>query len=188
MDTLREGTKTGLTNTNKLVRFYGCTPGLKTVTTNGAGYCISASATRNGMSFYRGGDGQQERCDERFSAAKTLLEYGYANYATIDPPTLGQSTQPVRVRGGVRERVTVRCEEPQQIVLNKSDRERVATEIECAETLEAPVEEGQTVGTVRVKVGDDVICQYPIKTVEAVEKMTIPRALLQLLQAMISLK
>lgn len=88
MDTLRDGA-TSLVNTNRLVRFYQGATGLKTGTTNGAGCCLSASATRDGLGLIAVVLGA-ENSDKRFTAARALLDWGFANYAAaeITPPEL----------------------------------------------------------------------------------------------------
>ena len=81
MDSLRNG-ETGLVNTNKLVRYYtGCT-GLKTGTTDGAGSCLSATATRDGVSLIAVSMGS-ETSNDRFASCRTLLDYGFANYGLV---------------------------------------------------------------------------------------------------------
>lgn len=88
MDTLRNGT-TSLVNTNRLVRFYQGATGLKTGTTNGAGCCLSASASRDGLGLIAVVLGAGNSND-RFAAARALLDWGYANLAAVNitPPEL----------------------------------------------------------------------------------------------------
>lgn len=186
MDTLRGGA-TQLVNTNKLVRFYNGTTGLKTGTTSGAGFCLSASATRGELSLIAVVMGAKTG-DERFAAAKALLEHGFANYTTVAPPAEGLTFAPVPVRGGVLTTVAVASEAPERLLVKKEQAEGITSQIELAESLDAPVEQGQTVGTVRVYAGEELLCEYPVKAAEAVEKMTLGRAFLMLLRAMISQK
>ena len=83
MDTVRNGTF-GLSNTNKLIRFYNGATGLKTGYTSGAGYCLSASAQRDGMELIAVVMGC-ESSQVRNAACKSLLDYGFANFAVISP-------------------------------------------------------------------------------------------------------
>lgn len=81
MDSVRDG-QFGLSNTNKLVRFYQGTTGLKTGYTSAAGFCISASAERDGMELIA----VVLHCassTDRFESAKALLDYGFANYGLV---------------------------------------------------------------------------------------------------------
>ena len=104
MSELRGG-ETQLVNTNKLVRFYdGCT-GLKTGTTDGAGSCLSASATRGGLSLVAVTLGSATSA-ERFSAARGLLDYGFANYARVELPVV-EGIEPIPVKHGIAQMVDV---------------------------------------------------------------------------------
>ena len=106
MDTVRNG-EFGLSNTNKLVRFYDGTTGLKTGYTSGAGYCLSASAERGGMELIA----VVMHCKtspDRFESAKALLNYGFANYALVDPME-NLTIEPVPVVLGRQELVQVQA-------------------------------------------------------------------------------
>ena len=97
MDSLRNG-ETQLVNTNKLIRFYEGATGLKTGTTDKAGYCVTASAKKNGMELVAVIlDGQTS--DLRFSAAKALLNYGFANYELANPDIGSEALLSVDVTG-----------------------------------------------------------------------------------------
>ncbi len=170
MDELRGG-KTQLVNTNKLVRFYEGANGLKTGTTDGAGFCLSASATRNGLTLVAVVLGAKSS-DDRFSSARGLLDYGFANYASVAPPDLSAKLTPVKVLGGVLREAKIKGEAPASLVVPKGSEAKLTGRVEMAADLKAPVEEGQTVGKVTVMLGEEVICEYPVKTTHAVAKMT----------------
>ena len=104
MDSLRGG-ETQLVNTNKMIRYYDGATGLKTGTTDGAGSCLSASATRNGMTLIAVTLGSATS-DERFYTAKKLLDYGFANYELANIQPMSAET-PVKVTGGVEKGQTV---------------------------------------------------------------------------------
>lgn len=143
MSELRDG-QTQLVNTNKLVRFYdGCT-GLKTGTTNGAGSCLSASATRKGMSLVAVTLGSPTSA-ERFSAARGLLDYGFANYTRVELPPL-EGLDAVPVRHGVAQEVSVLSETPGAVIVKASDKDAIEQQAELLEDVEAPVEAGQMLG------------------------------------------
>lgn len=174
MDSLRDG-KSELTNTNKLVRFYdGCT-GLKTGTTDGAGSCVSASATRNGLSLVAVVMGAPTSKD-RFASASKQLDFGFANWAVASPEDQSGSLAPIPVLRGVRREVEVKYEPLTSILVPKGKEKEVAQEIQMQENVTAPVESGQVVGKVVVKLDGEVIGESPITTTKEVEKMTLGRA------------
>ena len=135
MDTVRSGTF-GLSNTNKLVRFYNGATGLKTGFTQGAGYCLSASAMREDMELIAVVMGC-ESSQQRFAACKAMLDYGFANYALITPE-IGEELS-VQVQLGVHDRIRSIPVEMEKILVEKSQKNlvRIQTELEPAVT--APV-------------------------------------------------
>ena len=166
MDSVRGGAF-GLTNTNRLVRFYEGTTGLKTGSTSKAKYCISASAERGGMELIAvvlGG----ESSDRRFSAAKELFDYGFANYAIYQP--VGADFEPIRVFGGKQMSVTpsLRAE---GILVQKSQVTRITEEVRLPQTLMAPVEEGQTVGEIVYCLDGKEVVRHPVLATGDVERV-----------------
>lgn len=181
---LRDG-KTQLVNTNKLVRFYdGCT-GLKTGTTDGAGSCLSASATKKGMSLIGVTLGSATSAD-RFSAARGLLDYGFANYTRVELPAL-ENIEPVKVRSGVDQQVDVVCEPPKAVIVKSADKDKIEQEAQVFPDVEAPVEEGQMLGKVLVKVDDETICEYQLVAALPVAKMTFFKAFQKLFYSMVAM-
>ena len=167
MDTVRNGAF-GLSNTNKLVRFYPGATGLKTGFTSGAGYCLSATAQRDGMGLIAvvmGCDSSQSR----FAACKQLLDYGFANYALVSPQ-LTEGTVPVKL--GTVDTVKVVPAEPTQILVDKAQKNQVQIQTVLEEQVEAPVSKGQRLGTLTVKVGEQVIKQVPLVAEESVPRLT----------------
>ena len=168
MDTVRNGAF-GLSNTNKMVRFYdGCT-GLKTGFTSGAGYCLSASAQREGLELIAVVMGA-ESSQERFAACKSMLDYGFANYALVTPDTAA-GTVPVKL-GKVQEIGAIPGETP-QFLIEKSQRGSVTTELILEPTVTAPVSAGQKLGTLTVRVGEQVLAQIPMVPQTAVDRLTL---------------
>ena len=168
MDTVRGGTF-GLSNTNKLVRFYkGCT-GLKTGFTSSAGHCLSASACRDGLELIAVVLGA-ESSQARFEACKQMLDYGFANFALVQPQLPADNTVPVKL-GTVG---TVEAEPAQvpQFLIDKAQRGDVTTHIALDETVTAPVSQGQKLGTMTVKAGDQVLAQVNMVAKEAVPRLT----------------
>ena len=167
MDTIRNGTF-GLSNTNKLVRFYSGATGLKTGFTANAGYCLSASAQRDGMELIAVVMGSSTSKD-RFAACKQLLDYGFANYALVTPQT-GQGQVPVKL-GSVGSVKAVPAEDP-QLLIDKSQKASVTTEMALEESVTAPVSKGQRLGTMTVRVGEQILRQIPMVAAEPVQKLT----------------
>ena len=168
MDTVRNGTF-GLSNTNKLVRFYqGCT-GLKTGFTSAAGYCLSASAMREDMELVAvvmGSDTSQNR----FSACKQLLDYGFANYALVQPQLTEETKVPVKL--GAEDFVQAVPSGLDAVLLDKGQKSSVTTEIELLPEVTAPVSQGQRLGTVTVKAGEQVLAQIPLVAEKPIPRLT----------------
>lgn len=146
MDSLRDG-KTELTNTNKLVRFYNGTTGLKTGTTSKAGCCVSASAERDGTHLIAVVMGS-ETSNDRFNTAKALLNWGFANYVTITPEVDGSLIPDVSVIGGMTDSLTPEISAPAPVLLKKGTEAQVKANVDMAVDVEAPVLRGQVLGTV----------------------------------------
>lgn len=168
MDTVRNGTF-GLSNTNKMVRFYsGCT-GLKTGFTSGAGYCLSASAQRDGMELIGVvmGAGTSQ---ERFAACKSMLDYGFANFSLYDPAL--QEEAAVAVKLGKAASVRVIPGGETTLLIDKAQRNTVTTEIQLDESVTAPVSCGQRLGTLTIRSGDQTLTRLPLVARDAVERLS----------------
>ena len=136
MDSIRNGTF-GLSNTNKLVRFYpGCT-GLKTGFTSGAGYCLSASAERDGMALIAVAMGS-ETSQKRNDACRGMLDYGFANFAHYTPTLPEPASVPVKL--GTRDAVGAVLADPAPILVNKGKLPRITARTTLLPELTAPVE------------------------------------------------
>ena len=177
MDTIRGGTF-GLSNTNKLVRFYPGATGLKTGFTQKAGYCLSATAQRDGMELIAVVMGS-ETSKDRFNACKQLLDYGFANYALIRPEA---QTGMVAVKLGTADTVRAVPKEEIKLLVDKQQRNQVVIQTELEEVLTAPVSKGQRIGTVTVRVGEQVLAQIPMLAEDAVPKLTWGQMFLRLLR------
>ena len=168
MDTVRNGTF-GLSNTNKLVRFYQGATGLKTGFTSGAGYCLSATAQRDGMELIAVVMGADTSAN-RNAACKQLLDYGFANYAVISPEL--PEPEPVAVKLGKADSVTAVLGEREEILIDKAQKSAVSMELSVEESVTAPVSQGQRVGTLTVKAGDQVLKEVPLVAAEGVERLS----------------
>ncbi len=180
MDTVRSGTF-GLANTNKLVRFYQGATGLKTGFTSQAGYCLSATAQRDGLELIAVVMGA-ESSQDRFGACKSLLDYGFANYALVAPKPEGD--QSVTVKLGLSDTVTaVPAQEP-QLLIDKGQRGEVTTQIELEPTVTAPVSQGQRLGTMTIKAGEQVLAQVPMVAQTPVPRLSWGEIFLWVLRTM----
>ena len=167
MDTVRDGAF-GLANTNKMVRFYPGATGLKTGFTSAAGYCLSATARRDGMSLVAVVMGAASS-KERFAACKQLLDYGFANYALVRPET---TEGVVSVKLGKAKKVTAVPAEPIQILVDKAQSSQVNIQTALDAQVPAPVSKGQRLGTLTVRVGEQVVAQVPMVAGEGVARLT----------------
>ncbi len=184
MDSLRNG-ETGLTNTNKLVRFYeGCT-GLKTGTTDGAGSCLSATAERNGLSLIAVSMGSTTS-DERFSSCRTMLDYGFSAFEHFTPEILPEDLAPVPIIKGVDKEVKLHYEIPESILIPKGRSGDIEKAITIQPDVEAPVLQGQAVGEARFTLDGEVICEIPITAAKEVQKMTFKNAFYILLKNLLA--
>ena len=166
MDTVRDGAF-GLANTNKMVRFYsGCT-GLKTGFTSGAGYCLSAAAERDGMELIAVVMGSATS-QERFTACKSMLDYGFANFALYAPAMEEDTAIPVTL--GKAKTVRAVPGSDASLLVEKTQLSSVTTEITLEEGVTAPVSKGQRLGTLTVKAGDRVLSRVPLVAEEGVER------------------
>lgn len=180
MDTVRNG-QFGLSNTNKLVRFYEGTTGLKTGFTQGAGHCLSASAQRNGIELIA----VVLHCassTDRFESAKALLDYGFANYALVTPD-LDVELTPIPVKLGVEETVTPVLADDTPVLIDKGKQAGVTRTVELAEELEAPVEQGQQVGTLRIEADGELLKEIALVAQTEVPRLTYWQVARDLLQA-----
>lgn len=170
MDTIRNGTF-GLSNTNKLIRFYDGATGLKTGYTDRAGYCISATAERDGMELIavimRG-----ETADKRNEDAKTLLNYGFSAYALTDAlPEEPLPTLPLTL--GKEKSVPLTLpEEARFLLLEKGQRDALSHRIDLPETAQAPITAGQRLGTLTVYSGEEVLKTLPLVAAEDVAQLS----------------
>lgn len=178
MDTLRNGA-TQLVNTNKLVRFYNGATGLKTGTTDQAGCCLSATATRDGFSLIAVVMGCPTSND-RFSAAKALLNYGFANYCHLSVPIPLDEKAVLPVTGGTQ--LSVPLKKPKAVsLLAEKGNTKATVELHLPESLTAPVMAGEVVGQADIKIGDDVVAKVEIKADQDVGIMTWSNGLLRML-------
>ncbi len=181
MDSLREG-QTELVNTNKLVRFYEGTTGLKTGTTSKAGCCVSASAMRDGTHLIAVVMGSDNSSD-RFETAKAMLNWGFANYATVTPSVDASLIPDVAVINGVTEKITPQMAEIRPVLIEKGREGEIVRTIDLAASVAAPVEQGQVLGTVTFTMGDEILGKYKLTAPEEIKPLTFAIVFLRILRA-----
>ena len=169
MDTIRDGAFQ-LANTNKLIRFYDGATGLKTGYTASAGYCISATAERDGMELIAVVMGA-ETSQSRNAACKSLLDYGFANFAVVSPD-LSDCDNQIPVRLGKDAGVSAVPEADMALLIDKAQKSGVTSEVTLEPTVTAPVSRGQRLGTLTVKSGDLVLKEVPLVAAQEVERLS----------------
>lgn len=185
MDALRNG-KSELTNTNKLVRYYSGATGLKTGTTSKAGCCVAATAERDGMELVAvvmGG----ETSNERFTGAKKLLDYGFANWSFVTlTPNLGEVGK-IPVLKGMEKFITADSGGGEiNLLLSKGKQEEVTQTVEINENIEAPVLTGDIIGSVKFVLDGKQVGELPVYSANTVEKVTFFNALALLISSAIA--
>ena len=182
MDSIREGAF-GLTNTNRLVRFYPGATGLKTGSTNSALYCMSATAERDGMELIAVVM-KSPSSASRFEDAKALLDYGFAAYTLVSVyPDAPLAPIPVLLgeQGQIQPQLAREC----RLLTRKGQEGQITTQLTLAQDLAAPVEQGQTVGELRVLVDGQLRDTVPILSAQGVERLTVPRIFSRLLERLL---
>ena len=179
MDTVRDG-QFGLSNTNKLVRFYQGTTGLKTGYTKAAGHCLSASAQRDGIELIAVVL-HCESSSDRFQSAKALLDYGFANYALVSAE-LPDAPEPIRVKLGTQSLVTPVLQDSAPILIEKGEQARVTKTVTLPEEVTAPIAAGQQIGTLTIATDTRTLAEIPIVSPVAIERLTLWELTVQLLR------
>ncbi len=169
MDTLRGG-QTSLVNTNKLVRFYDGTTGLKTGTTSAAGCCLAASAQRDGLSVIAVVM-KSESSNVRFNDARKLLDFAFANYSFKTVSVDKENLKPVKVASGMNNYAEVNVAEDAKLLLPKGSDEKLSQEILMNDNITAPVKVGDVVGVCQIKYNGEVVKEIEIMAAEEVESI-----------------
>ena len=166
MDTIRDGTF-GLSNTNKLIRFYKGATGLKTGSTEKAKFCISATAERGGLSLIAVVMGSPTK-EARNSLAASLLDFGFANYGCYSSPSEAMSD--IRITGGVGNTLAT-VKDDFSVTIEKIKLSKIEVRVDIPEKLAAPIAEGEKVGTVTYLEGGKEIGTADILAAHAVDKI-----------------
>ena len=182
MDSIRDGAF-GLTNTNRLVRFYPGATGLKTGSTDSALYCLSATAERDGMELIAVVM-KAPSSAHRFDDAKALLDYGFSAWSLVsvypDAPLA-----PIPVLLGTVDQIQPQLARDCRLLVRKGQEGAVTPRLTLAQDLEAPVEPGQTVGELEVSVDGQVRDTVPILAAQGAGRLTVPRIFTRLLRQLL---
>ena len=182
MDSIRDGAF-GLTNTNRLVRFYPGATGLKTGSTDSALYCMSATAERDGMELIAVVM-RAPTSANRFEDAKALLDYGFASYTMVNvyPES---PLAPIPVLLGDQGQIQPQLERECRLLVRKGQEGQISTKLTLAQDLAAPVEQGQRVGEMEVLVDGQVRDTVPILSAQEVQRLTAPKIFTRLLERLL---
>lgn len=170
MDTLRNGTFQ-LANTNKLIRFYDGANGMKTGSTSKAGFCLSATAKRNGVQLIAVVMGAPSS-KERFADASTLLNYGFQNYSLTTACQKGDIAGDVSVTKGTLPAVTAIASQTYSLLTENNQKDLLKEQKVLTEAVEAPVEEGQKLGEIIYTFNGKETGRVPLVALNSVSKLT----------------
>ena len=169
IDSLRDG-KSGLSNTNKLVRNYaGCT-GLKTGSTSLALFNLSASATRDGLSLIAVVM-KAPTSALRFSNATSVLDYGFNNYSYKSFGNQGETVKSVTVTKGVSNEINAVYETSPSFLIKKGEESAITYELNLNDTVQAPVSQGQQLGTITYSLNGSKLDTVSLVAETSVEKI-----------------
>mgnify|MGYP005859941167 FL=1 len=169
LDSLRNG-KTELNNTNKMINKYNGMTGLKTGTTSNAGFCLCATATRDGISFVSVVLGAQTS-NERFALTQELLDYGFANYKLDNIKIDNSKLKTVKVKNGVDKSITPKCELNKKLLLPKNS-DKITYEYSFLDEVKAPVKKGDKLGVITVYSGNKKISSIELKSDKNIKSVT----------------
>lgn len=172
-----------LSNTNKLIRFYQGANGLKTGSTDAAGCCLAATAKRDNMQLIAVVLGAPTSND-RFNGARTLLDFGFANFAIDKPYSNGEIIETIKVKKGICDTVGVTSTES-SLLVEKGKKNNIEKVLEIPEEITAPIAKGKKIGTLKFVFEGDVIAEKDLITSDAVEKKGIINYFIDILKRFI---
>jgi D-alanyl-D-alanine carboxypeptidase (penicillin-binding protein 5/6) len=177
MDTVRNG-EFGLTNTNRLIRFYRGITGLKTGYTSNAGFCVSASAKRENLHLIAVVMGA-ESSQARNNAATKLLNYGFANYALYSD--IGGDEKEIPISGGIKENLKIMPSDF-EILSKRSELGKITREEIIYDNLTAPIKLNVKVGEIIYNVVGKEIGKADIMACETVDNLTIWKYIIKIIK------
>lgn len=169
LDSLRNG-KTELNNTNKLINKYNGITGLKTGTTSNAGFCLCATATRDGLSLVSVVLGA-ETSEDRFNLSVNLLDYGFANYQINKIKIDEKKIKAVKIKNGVVKSVKPAFPDGDSVLVKKGT-DNFTYDYRVKEKVEAPIKAGDILGEIVVKCGEKELASVPLTAEKDIKKTT----------------
>lgn len=169
LDYLRNG-KTELNNTNKLINKYNGITGLKTGTTSNAGFCLCATATRDGLSLVSVVLGA-DTSEDRFNLSVNLLDYGFANYQINKIKIDEKKIKAVKIKNGVVKSVKPAFPDGDSVLVKKGT-DNFTYDYRVKEKVEAPVKAGDILGEIVVKCGEKELASVPLTAEKDIKKTT----------------
>jgi D-alanyl-D-alanine carboxypeptidase (penicillin-binding protein 5/6) len=167
-DTFRNG-EFDLTNTNRLVRFYTGCDGLKTGFTRASGFCLTATASRNNMRLISVVLGEPDS-NTRFAEIRKLLDYGFANYESVEVNKKGELLADISVKKGTISKTAAVIGDDVKVLLPRGQKTKIVRQVNLDETITAPVKAGQKVGEIIYKIDENEISRIDIVSDRDVEK------------------
>ena len=185
LDTLRNG-ETQIVNTNKLLKTYNGITGLKTGTTDDAGCCMSATATRGEVSLVAVVLG----CDtgkQRFSDSASLLDYGFANISVKELTLPKDMPKSLEVNNGMKNEVVIKSDVSSKVVIDKGSNAEIKTQINLPESIDAPISQNQKLGTIKFSINGEEVYVCDITATEEIAESTFAQVFSMLFNSLISL-
>lgn len=170
-DTFRNG-EFDLTNTNRLVRFYTGCDGLKTGFTRASGFCLTATASRNNMRLISVVLGEPDS-NTRFAEIRKLLDYGFANYESVEVNKKGELLADISVKKGTISKTAAVIGDDVKVLLPRGQKTKIVRQVNLDETITAPVKAGQKVGEIIYKIDENEISRIDIVSDRDVEKTNL---------------
>lgn len=174
---VREGTDraTQLLNTNRLLSYKGIT-GLKTGTTDNAGYCFAATAKRGDMELIAVVLGA-ETDEGRFDIAKQLLDYGFDGFQLFSPTFEEEKLTDIKVEKGVEKTIAIEAEKSLKCLIPKGKSGEVTYLYNIREKVKAPIKKGDQVGKIIVLLGDNTLFVAKVTAKSDCEELTFWKSL-----------
>jgi D-alanyl-D-alanine carboxypeptidase (penicillin-binding protein 5/6) len=182
MDTFRTGQKAeiGLANTNKLLKNYEGTIGLKTGFTTKAGYCLSTVAKRNDMTLISVILGDPDS-NTRFAESKKLLDHGFNNFERAPLNKKDDFVQEIAVKKGIETKVNGIFSNDVELLVEKNSKGKISRETNIDETVIAPVKAGQKLGEVIYKLDGKEMAKVDIVAQADVQKASAFKLFLRMI-------
>ncbi len=170
-----------LDNTNKLVRHYSGTVGLKTGYTGAAGHCLSAAVVRNGQQLISVVLGEPDS-NTRFAESRKLLDYGFANFETVMVNSMGEVIGQVNVKKGLQPVTNAVYKEDVKLLLKKGEKGKIERVVKLNNDLKAPVKYGQKIGEVTFTLSGNEVGKADIVSSSDVQKASFFRIMYRLIK------